>query len=748
MILAGPKSYYDEYLRKKGTNKTLSDPPSLLTDRGAYVNFLEVQLERVSAACLSVQSYEDRFQDQHGMVHALEQRCSSMTKLLSLAQQCTEEVRVEANQGIERISKEFQLYKAEQQRINESYKQRIEALECIINDSFPDFGSKLKLMQQKSDEQEQLQQAQIEDLTQQQQQLQHQCEVLTASQVEVQQLIENNRATISRVTFDVEEHSARANNFMRNAEQRLQQQADEHRDQLDNKLSSIQAKISQEQERLQEQWDAQSHEVQAAVREHYGRMSREVQAMRSQCEEEVESVAARVQDDLEQRYGKLRKSLDSSVAEIRAEGERQREQLLQLEEEMLSQVGGVQQTVSQLSDRQEQLSIAHDKSQLVTAGELTALQRRAKRQSERVDQLDSCVASFAEENSRSISAVETNMRSLHEEALMASEALQQQHVADKEELLRLHEEALGSSRVLEDQQREDRARIQQLLEETMTMSRVMEEHHKHDQDQLHELEAHERQDVELLRKEQQYEIKRLQQEERRWQREQEQRLKLREDEQAERFQQWQQQQRQYPSGQQQHQQQQQQQRSQSQYFMFPHDSVLGSPSVVLPPPHYQQQFANMQQADPRLFSPIRRSQSADYQQGPAYQQFPADASLIADDAEGVGGPMSARKPVKGVTIDIKSSASERRYSSDGRGRPPQQQRGPVQRPSRSRSNDAMQHAPAAAAATAATACKTGSSSSGSSNSSASSDEDNEPLRKALVTLLTSDAKDPDTVRRL
>ena len=83
-------SYYDDYTRKKGSIRTLTDPPSLLTDRGAYVNFLEVQLERVSAACLGVQSYDDRFNDMQGLIVALEQRCASTTKLVGLAQQCTE----------------------------------------------------------------------------------------------------------------------------------------------------------------------------------------------------------------------------------------------------------------------------------------------------------------------------------------------------------------------------------------------------------------------------------------------------------------------------------------------------------------------------------------------------------------------------------------------------------------------------------------------------------------------------------
>jgi hypothetical protein len=90
MIVSGSRSYYEEYLRKKDTERAFAKPPALLTDRNAYINFLEVQLERVSAACFAVQSYEDRFNDMQGLIVSLDERCASTAKLVALAQQCTE----------------------------------------------------------------------------------------------------------------------------------------------------------------------------------------------------------------------------------------------------------------------------------------------------------------------------------------------------------------------------------------------------------------------------------------------------------------------------------------------------------------------------------------------------------------------------------------------------------------------------------------------------------------------------------
>lgn len=91
MYFSGPSAYYSEYMRKGRGGGTLHDPPSLLTDRGAYVNFLEVQLERVSAACLGVSAYDDRFTDMQRLVVGQEERLQHNTKLLGLSQAAAEE---------------------------------------------------------------------------------------------------------------------------------------------------------------------------------------------------------------------------------------------------------------------------------------------------------------------------------------------------------------------------------------------------------------------------------------------------------------------------------------------------------------------------------------------------------------------------------------------------------------------------------------------------------------------------------
>lgn len=132
MIFSGPRSYYDEYVRKSGTQRILSDSSSLLTDRGAYVNFLETQLERVSAACLGVQAYEGRFDDMQNLIVALEQRCGTTTKLLSLVQQSTEEIRHDTIDRGERVGAEARAYNKEAQATLEAFGSRLAALELTV----------------------------------------------------------------------------------------------------------------------------------------------------------------------------------------------------------------------------------------------------------------------------------------------------------------------------------------------------------------------------------------------------------------------------------------------------------------------------------------------------------------------------------------------------------------------------------------------------------------------------------------
>lgn len=63
MLFNHAGSYSDAYNRSAGTKRLLQSPSALLTDRGAYLTYLESQLERVSAACMTVGAFQEHISD-------------------------------------------------------------------------------------------------------------------------------------------------------------------------------------------------------------------------------------------------------------------------------------------------------------------------------------------------------------------------------------------------------------------------------------------------------------------------------------------------------------------------------------------------------------------------------------------------------------------------------------------------------------------------------------------------------------
>ncbi|OQR81767.1 hypothetical protein THRCLA_11424 [Thraustotheca clavata] len=96
-------SYFQEYMRSKAmanASNSSHETKKLLTDRGAYISFLEIQLERVSAACLHTKSLEAQLHDVHVAVEAAEAKIATVTKLLKLHQQHSGEMVQNTSQDI------------------------------------------------------------------------------------------------------------------------------------------------------------------------------------------------------------------------------------------------------------------------------------------------------------------------------------------------------------------------------------------------------------------------------------------------------------------------------------------------------------------------------------------------------------------------------------------------------------------------------------------------------------------------
>ncbi|RLN92067.1 hypothetical protein BBJ28_00009764 [Nothophytophthora sp. Chile5] len=98
----GSGSYYDDYMRSNALLKHCGDKSAkkLLTDRNAYISFLEVQLERVSAACLSSQTVERRLAELESAQLASDQKVGSLSKVFRLHQEYVEQTTQQAQKEL------------------------------------------------------------------------------------------------------------------------------------------------------------------------------------------------------------------------------------------------------------------------------------------------------------------------------------------------------------------------------------------------------------------------------------------------------------------------------------------------------------------------------------------------------------------------------------------------------------------------------------------------------------------------
>jgi len=87
---------------------TSHDLKKMTMDRNAYLTYLEAQLERVTAACLTTQGFGERIDQMAGQVTSVEERIVNLTRLLKLLQTSSES----HDQDIQKIQADYKDLKA------------------------------------------------------------------------------------------------------------------------------------------------------------------------------------------------------------------------------------------------------------------------------------------------------------------------------------------------------------------------------------------------------------------------------------------------------------------------------------------------------------------------------------------------------------------------------------------------------------------------------------------------------------
>lgn len=320
MLNTGPRSYYDDYLRKKSTTRVVEDPTALLTDRNAYVNFLEVQLERVSAACLAVQSSEQRFSDLTGMIQTLEQRCTANIKLIGLAQQCTEQVRAEGD-------RKYELLMKQQEDDRHSFERHLRQLTV-----------QLTQQERKLEQYEPLQKRVTEcerDITS----LQDELHALKEHLLQVEDDKNALAAQLEEEREDRQKMENQLSDTMATNHQKLLSMVDEHHHELSQmyqeSVDRFQDLFNAQQESLIEAQQSHRRNVDVAVQKqsdtieqikadfidrlntHYGDLSQEMALMKESIQEEIDSSIVRSVQTSEELKAAVKLAISEQVQEIR-----------------------------------------------------------------------------------------------------------------------------------------------------------------------------------------------------------------------------------------------------------------------------------------------------------------------------------------------------------------------------------------------------------------------------------------------
>lgn len=99
------RSYFEDFLRSRshsagGARPMRLESDKLVTDRAAYISFLETQLERVTAACLAVDALEERLRASEAQNVQLNDKLVALTQLTQLTQSYTERQGQEAGTAV------------------------------------------------------------------------------------------------------------------------------------------------------------------------------------------------------------------------------------------------------------------------------------------------------------------------------------------------------------------------------------------------------------------------------------------------------------------------------------------------------------------------------------------------------------------------------------------------------------------------------------------------------------------------
>lgn len=313
--------------------------------------YKHIFLFRVTAACINLQSYDERFEDMQKLIVSLEQRCSTSTKLISLAQQCTEEVRAESLQKLDAYYKEFKEFKSENTKVIDSYQRQLSNTQKSL-DSVSSYELKLKTIENR-----------LEIIEQEQRTMQYQTKEDTLaihnkfnnvelSQTELSSSIESIRGTISRLTFDLEESVARTNTYVRTIEERMNNSIESTKEALKDDVFSLDAKVTNQYNDCKSMIQNNNLETITSIKKHYNSMNNDIDEFRKKWEEDIESLTNKTNQHIHNQIDSVQNYINQNIDGMKYKQDEQANSILDLENDIYSNLQTIQSNICDLSQDQ------------------------------------------------------------------------------------------------------------------------------------------------------------------------------------------------------------------------------------------------------------------------------------------------------------------------------------------------------------------------------------------------------------
>ena len=155
MLASNDNSYAKEYARRRQARGGRRPGPGgaagemLLTDRGEYIKFLESQLDAVTQACLTAQSFDERIVAAGAAAAAHDEKILNLARLIKCAQSVAEEQESAYHAAMERVHERVRRCEAAVARVVDAENETVlRATSCAIAQPYragvPTMGSATK----------------------------------------------------------------------------------------------------------------------------------------------------------------------------------------------------------------------------------------------------------------------------------------------------------------------------------------------------------------------------------------------------------------------------------------------------------------------------------------------------------------------------------------------------------------------------------------------------------------------------